>query len=76
MEGTRARARASTRGHSFPADPFSLRDFRGRDDPLLPLLPFPDLDGKEGVNGSSPLEGFKNTLQTGKFPIAVAYSGT
>jgi len=38
-------------------DPLGLRDFRGRVDPRLPLLPFPDLDGKEGVNGSSPLEG-------------------
>jgi hypothetical protein len=60
--GTRVHAR-----HSFSVDPFGLRDFRGRDDPLLPLLPVSDLDGKEGVNGSSPLEGFKNTLQTGMF---------
>jgi hypothetical protein len=62
MEGTQARARASTRGHSFSPDPFGLRDFRARVDPRLPFLPVPDLDGKEGVNGSSPLEGFKNTL--------------
>jgi hypothetical protein len=55
MEGTQARARASTRGHSFSADPFGLRDFRALGDPRLPLLPAPDLDGKEGVNGSSPL---------------------
>jgi hypothetical protein len=53
------RARASTRGHSFSADPFGLRDFRDRGDPRVPLVPAPDLDGKEGVNGSSPLEGLR-----------------
>ena len=57
-EGNTLRVRASTRGHSFSADSFGLRDFRGRGDPRLPFVPVPDLDGKEGVNGSSPLEGF------------------
>src|SRR6266446_3694527 len=47
-EGTQGWLRASTRGHSFSADPFALRDLRGRVDPPLPLLPSPDLDGKEG----------------------------
>ena len=58
-EGTQARARASTRNHSFSTDPFGLRDLRARGDPLLPLLPVSDLDGKEGVDGSSPSEGFE-----------------
>ena len=57
MEGTQARAPASARGHSSSADPFGLRGFRGRGAPRLALVPAPDLDGKEGVNGSSPLEG-------------------
>jgi hypothetical protein len=49
MEGTSARPRASTRGHSFSADPFGLQHYRGRGDPRLPAVPSPDLDGKEGV---------------------------
>ena len=59
MEGTQARARASTHGHSFSADPFGLRGFRCRGDPRLPLVPSPTFDGKEGVDGSSPSEGLK-----------------
>jgi streptogramin lyase len=38
MEGTQARARASTRGHSLLRDPFGLPDFRGRCDPRVPAL--------------------------------------
>jgi len=34
-----ARPRA---GHSLPSDPFSLRDFRGREDPRVPVLPSPE----------------------------------
>ena len=58
MEGTQARARASTRGHSFSADPFGLRDSCSFGAPRLPARPFTDLDGKEGADGSNPLEGF------------------
>jgi hypothetical protein len=35
-----------------------LRVFRGRRDPPVPLRPVLLLDGKEGVDGSSPSEGF------------------
>ena len=56
------RAHASTRGHSLSVDPSGLRDFRGRGDPRLPLLPSPDLHGKEGVDGSSPSEGLSPFL--------------
>jgi hypothetical protein len=57
-EGTRARARASTRSHSSSADSFRLRDLRARGLPPLPAVPDSSLDGKEGVSGSSPEEGF------------------
>jgi hypothetical protein len=50
MEGMSARPRASTRGHSFSADPFGLQHYRGRGDLRLPAVPSPDLDGKEGSN--------------------------
>jgi hypothetical protein len=35
-----------------------LRDLRVRADPRLPSLPASDFDGKEGVDGLSPSEGF------------------
>jgi hypothetical protein len=41
-EGTPARARASTRGHTPSADSARLRDFRGRGYPRLPLLSRPE----------------------------------
>jgi len=34
-----------------------LRGFRAREFPRLPALPASSLDGKEGVDGSSPSEG-------------------
>jgi hypothetical protein len=74
MEGTQARARASTRGHSFSADPFGLRDFRTRGDPRLPLVPAPDLDGKEGVDGSSPSEGSAKMPHVGAFAYVFSRS--
>jgi hypothetical protein len=58
IEGTPARACASTRGYSSSTDSFDLRDFRARCFPCLPSLPASSLDGKEGVDGSSPSEGF------------------
>src|SRR6476646_9924231 len=58
-EGTPPRARASKTGQSSSADPFFLRGFRARGFPPVPALPSSSLDGKEGVNGSSPLEGFE-----------------
>jgi hypothetical protein len=56
-EGTSHRARTSTRGHSSSGDSFVLRGFRARGFPALPALPASLLDGKEGVDGSSPSEG-------------------
>ncbi len=61
IEGTPARPRASTRDHSFSLDPFRLRGFRGLRDPCLPWLPVSELNGKEGVGGSSPPEGFNKS---------------
>jgi hypothetical protein len=61
-EGTPARARASTRGHSSSAVSFFLRGFRAREFPRLPALPASPLDGKEGVDGSSPSEGLKRPV--------------
>jgi hypothetical protein len=43
----------------FSADSSDLRDFRGRRDARLPLCPASELDGKEGVSGSSPEEDLK-----------------
>ena len=40
---------------------------RSRDDPRLPAGPFPDLDGKEGVDGSSPSEGLCKTPARRRF---------
>ena len=64
-EGTPARARASTRGHVSSVDFFGLRDLRGRRDPRLPSLPASELNGKEGVCGSSPQEGSKIPAKRG-----------
>jgi hypothetical protein len=61
-EGTAARPRASTRvhaRHSSSADSSGLRDLRGRRDPRVPSVPSLELNGKEGVSGSSPEEGLK-----------------
>jgi hypothetical protein len=57
-EGTPTRARTSTPGHSSSADSSDFRAFFGRRDPRLPAVPASLLDGKEGVSGSSPEEGF------------------
>jgi hypothetical protein len=46
-----------TSGHSFSAESFRFRRFRGRRDPRVPSLPASELNGKEGVDGSSPSEG-------------------
>src|SRR6476619_3912845 len=46
----------SARGNS-EADSFFLRGFRARGFPPVPALPSSLLDGKEGVDGSSPSEG-------------------
>jgi hypothetical protein len=57
-EGTPPRARASTASHSFSGVFFFLRGFCARGFPPVPLVPASSLDGKEGVDGSSPSEGF------------------
>jgi len=43
--GNTTRARASTRRHSLPADPFGC-GFRARGDAGLPVIPSPDFDGQ------------------------------
>src|SRR5262245_60580257 len=58
-EGTPTRAPAGTRGYSSSSDSFFMRGFRTRGFPALPALPASLLDGKEGVDGSSPSEGLK-----------------
>jgi hypothetical protein len=45
------------REYSYSADSFDLRDLRAHGFPRLPSVPFSLLDGKEGVDGSSPSEG-------------------
>ncbi len=57
-EGTPARPATGTRGHSSPGDSSFLRGSRARGFPAVPALPASSLDGKEGVDGSSPSEGF------------------
>jgi hypothetical protein len=58
-EGTPARVLASTRDHA-PSDESSfLVVFRAPDFPALPAVPASLLDGREGVSGSSPEEGFR-----------------
>ena len=59
-----ARARA---GHVSSSDPFGLRGFRARGDPPVPALPALFQDGKEGVDGSSPSEGFAKSPANGDF---------
>ena len=60
IEGTQAWVRASPGGHSSLADFLGFRDVRARGFPLLPSLPASSLNGKEGVDGSSPSEGLKS----------------
>jgi hypothetical protein len=62
-EGTPTRAPASTRVHSSSGDSFFLRGFRARGDPAVPALFGSSLNGKEGVDGSSPSEGLEEALQ-------------
>jgi hypothetical protein len=64
IEGTPARAPESTGGHSSSGDSFFLRDFRARGFPLFTAVPASLLDGKEGVDGSSPSEGFNESAGT------------
>jgi hypothetical protein len=63
-EGTPARVLASTRDHA-PSDESSfLLVVRARDFPALPAVPASLLDGEEGVDGSSPSEGFPGFAAT------------
>ena len=63
-------------GQSSSADSCDFRDFFGRRDPRVPAVPASLLDGKEGVDGSSPSEGFKKPLQmSGVFSLLVAALG-
>src|SRR6266496_1866543 len=66
-EGTPARARASACGHSFFSDSPGFLRFCGRRDPRLPSLPASELNGKEGVDGSSPSEGSAKAPHNGVF---------
>src|SRR5581483_5728402 len=75
-EGTPPRARASTAGYSSSFDSFFLRGFRARGFPVVPAAPSSLLDGKEGVDGSSPSEGFEKRLQiSGSLETCVASVG-
>jgi hypothetical protein len=51
-----------------------LRVFRGRRDPPVPLRPVSLLDGKEGVDGSSPSEGFAEMPANGLFDLSRLYT--
>jgi hypothetical protein len=65
-EGTPARVLASTRDHA-PSDESSfLLVFRARDFPALPAVP----NGKEGVDGSNPSEGFEFPPAQALFPLS------
>ena len=57
MEGTPAQARASTRGDSSFGESSAFPNLGGRGDPRLPSLLASELNGKEGVDGSSPARG-------------------
>jgi hypothetical protein len=74
-EGTPASARASTNGHSFSADRFGLRDFRARGFPSLPSRPASELNGKEGVDGSSP-EALQKSCTAGLFLFRLYLHGS
>ena len=54
IEGTPARACASTRSYSSSTDSFDLRDFRARCFPCLPSLPASSLDGGDQSHPPSP----------------------
>ena len=66
-EGTPTRACASTRGHSFCGESFGFRGFRARRVPRLPARSSSELNGKEGVDGSSPSEGSQKFLLISPF---------
>jgi hypothetical protein len=67
-EGTPARAPPGTRDHSSSGDSFFVRGFRARGFPGVPAFPVSPLDGKEGVGGSSPPEGFTATPGNKPYP--------
>jgi hypothetical protein len=69
-DGTALRARASTRGYPSSPDSLLLPGFRARGFPALPAVPARDLDGKEGVDGSSPSEGFDEMPANRHFLVA------
>jgi len=68
-EHHRGHERRPCAGHSSALEPFGLRRIRGRRAPVVPALPAPSQDGKEGVDGSSSSEGL--TLQ---LRLLVAFS--
>jgi hypothetical protein len=69
-EGTPPRAPASTHGHPFSDASFFLRGFRARGFPRVPAPPSSALDGKEGVDGSSPSEGLYKVPANWHFTVA------
>jgi hypothetical protein len=68
-EETPAWPRASTRGHSISGESFGFLGFRDRGDPRLPSLPSSELNGKEGVDGSSPSEGLHKSPANGRLVL-------
>jgi hypothetical protein len=55
--------------YSSSLDSLRLRRFRGRDFPRLPSLPNSELNGKEGVDGSSPSEGLPKSPANWHFAL-------
>ena len=53
----------------MPADSRHLQDFPARRSPREPQRPASDFDGKEGVDGSSPSEGFRVFPAQPPFPL-------
>jgi hypothetical protein len=70
-EGTPARARTSMRDHSLWPNSSALRAFLVRRRPRLPSPPAPVLNGKEGVDGSSPSEGLHKSPANGPVVLPV-----
>src|SRR5262249_30099801 len=75
-EGTPARAHATTRDHSLSRDSSGSPDFRILRLPRLPALPDWLLDGKEGVDGSSPSEGLQKRSKRRFYFLSYLHKGS